>query len=37
LVYSPQIADSLPTSTAALAQLSAFIRLVEPASLASEF
>lgn len=36
LVYSPQIADSLPTSAAALAQLSAFIRLVEPAGLAGE-
>ena len=30
LVYSPGITESLPTSIAALAQLSAFIRLVEP-------
>jgi predicted RecB family nuclease len=30
LVYSPGITESLPTTVAALAQLSAFIRLVEP-------
>jgi len=29
LVYSPGITESLPTSIAALAQLSAFITLVE--------
>ena len=30
LVYSPAITDSLPTNVAALAQLSAFIRLIDP-------
>ena len=30
LVYSPAITDSLPTNAAALAQLSAFIRLIDP-------
>ncbi len=32
LVYSPAITDSLPTNVAALAQLSAFIRLIDPDS-----
>ncbi|MBG6108219.1 bifunctional RecB family nuclease/DEAD/DEAH box helicase [Frigoribacterium sp. CG_9.8] len=35
LVYSPGITETLPTSIAALAQLSAFIRLVEPDALAN--